>query len=196
VSFPSTSIAQPRISQPLRQAEETQTSAANEGESTFSSTGILSFETVDATSLAPVIDIDRLYDAEPGSASHLVRALELLKQAIDFLSEARISQDPIDSDRFVQRAQVVLPRLFSYRSIGDGFGVTISSLFVAFTNLRGTPLSSAQLNAVWRILRELRARPAMSLEQGIRHAQELENCGLEVDPPELADVLEGQESEE
>jgi hypothetical protein len=36
----------------------------------------------------------------------------------------------------------------------------------------------------------------MSLEQGILHAEELDNCGLEVDPRDLGDLLEGSESVE
>jgi hypothetical protein len=191
-----TNITQIRVNEPVRQFEETATRTINSDESTFSSASGISFETVGATALAPVIDIERLYETLPGSTSQIVRALELLKQAIDFLSEARKSENPMDSDRYVQRAQLALPKLFACRSIGDGFGVIINSLYFAFTNLHGTPLTSDQLNVVWRILRELRTRPVMSLEQGIQHAEELENCGLEVNPPDLGDLLEGYESAE
>jgi hypothetical protein len=164
-------------------------------ESTFAPGGGIFYETVGATALAP-IDIDRLYEAPPGSASQMVRALELLKQAIDLLSESRKSDNPMDSDRLVQGVQLTLPKLFACRSIGDGFGVIINSLHFAFANLHGAPLTSEQLNVMWRILRELRNRPVMPLEQGIQHAEELENCGLNVDPPDLGDLLEGYESAE
>lgn len=191
-----TSIPQIRLNEPIRRSEETATRTINSDEQTFSSVGGISFETVGATALAPVIEIDRLYEAPPGSTSQIVRALELLKQAIDFFSEAKKSDNPMDSDRFVQRAQLALPNLFACRSIGDGFGVIINSLHFAFTNLRGTPLTSDQLSVIWRILRELRVRPIMSLEQGIQQAEELEKCGLIVDPPDLGDLLEGRESAE
>jgi hypothetical protein len=93
----------------------------------------------------------------------------------------------------VQRMQLALPNLFACRTIGDGFAIIINSLHFAFANLRGTPLSSDQLNVVWRILRELRARPVMSLDQGIQRVEELEKCGLQVDPPDVGNLLEGTE---
>jgi hypothetical protein len=189
-----TNVSQIRRSRPVQRFEDTATIPINPGESTFVSDSGISFETVGATARAPKIDIDRLYETLPGTASQMVRALELLRQAIDFLSEARTSQDAMDSDRFVQRAQLLLPKLFACRSIGDGFGLIINSLHFAFTNLHGTPLNSDQLNVVWRTLRELRTRPAMSLEQGIQHAEELETSGLEVDPPGLGEILEGDEA--
>jgi hypothetical protein len=42
---------------------------------------------------------------------------------------------------------------------------------------------------------DLRARPAMSLEQGIQRLEELENCGLEVDAPDVGNLLGGNQSE-
>ncbi len=149
-----------------------------------------------AHALAPVIDIDRLYDAFPGTSSQIVTALELLKHASDNLAAAQKSDSAMEADRFVQRVQLTLPKLFACRSIGDGFGVIINSIHFAFTNLHGTPLTPGQLNVVWRALRELRARPAMPVEQGIQLAGELEAQGLEVDPPELGDLLERSEPAE
>jgi hypothetical protein len=179
-----------------KRLDETSTIGMKRDESTSSPVREISFETVGATALAPVIDIGRLWEAPPGTTSQMVRALELLKQAIDFLAEARKSDNPMDSDRFVQRAQLMLPKLFTCRSIGDGFGVIVNSLHFAFVNSQGTPLTADQLNVVWRVLRELRTRPVMSLEQGIQYAEDIENSGLVVDPPELGSLLEGSESAE
>ena len=188
-----TIITQIRVNEP-RQFEETMT-GPNTHESISATGGIYEIfgATVGATALAPVIDIERLWEAAPGSTSQMVRALELLKQAIDYLSEANTSENPMDSDRYMQRVQLTLPKLFACRSIGDGFGVIINSLHFAFANRQGTPLTSDQLNVMWRTLRELRTRPAMSLEQGTQHVEELENCGLEVDPSDLGDFLEGHQ---
>jgi len=165
-------------------------------ESTFSPIGGTSFKTRGATALAPIIEIDRLYEAAPGSASQIVTALELLKQACDNLAEARRYDSPIESDRLVQRVQLSLPKLFTCRSIGDGFGVIVNSLHFAFANLGGTPLTSEQLNVVWRVLRELRVRPALTLEQGIQRVEELEQCGLDVDPSDLEELIEDFEPAE
>jgi hypothetical protein len=196
MSDTATSIPKTRVNEIVRNSAETVTRTISADKSTFAAVSGIAFETVAGTALAPVIDIDRLYEAPPGSTSQIVRALELLKQAIDLLSEARKAKNPMDFDRFVQGVQLVLPKLFACRSIGDGFGVIVNSLYFALINLHGSPLNSDQLNVVWRILRELRTRPAMSLEQGIQHAEELENYGLEVDPRDLGDLLEDHESEE
>jgi hypothetical protein len=165
-------------------------------ESTLVSTSGTGLRTRGTTALAQVIDIDRLYDAVPGTSSLMVSALELLKEASNNLSAAQKSDLAMEADRFAQRVQMALPKLFACRAIGDGFGVIINSIHFAFANLHGTPLTPSQLNVVWRVLRELRARPAMGVEEGIRQVEELEAQGLEVDPPDLADLLEKPELEE
>jgi hypothetical protein len=170
--------------------DDTATFTIDPDDSTLSPAPGPAFKTHGATALAPVIQIDRLYDTAPGSTSQIVTVLELLKQADDNLAEARKADNPIEADRLVQRVQISLPKLFACRSIGDGFGVIINAVHFAFTNLSGKPLTSVQLNVIWRVLRELRARPALSLEQGIQRVEELEGCGLEVDPPDLDDLLE------
>jgi hypothetical protein len=185
-----TSIPKTSSDKPVQHLDETATLAINRDESTLSPVRGTAFKTQGATALAPVIQIDRLYDTAPGSTSQIVAALELLKQADDNLAEARKSDNPVEADRFVQHVQISLPKLFAYRSIGDGFGVIINAVHFAFANLSGKPLTSVQLNVIWRVLRELRARPALSLEQGIQRVEELEGCGLEVDPSDLGDLLQ------
>lgn len=140
--------------------------------------------------LAPVIEIDRLWDALPGTSSNVVRAIELLKQTTDNLLAAQRCDDPVEADHFVQRVQLTLPRLFSCRSIGDGFAVVINALHFAFVNLHGTPLTPDQLAVILRVVKEVRARPTMSLDQGVKRIEELEEHGLEVDPPDFAQLLE------
>src|ERR1700722_8286324 len=159
-------------------------------EITRSSDRVIPFLTRGANAVESAIDIDRLYEETPGTSSQIVTALELLKQAIDIFGHAMRSEDALEADRFVQRAQLILPKLFALRSIGDGFGVIINSLHFAFTNLHGTPMRPEQVKAMWLVLRELRNMPAMSLDQGIHRTEELEASGLEVDPTELGELLE------
>ena len=149
-----------------------------------------------ANALAPVVDIDRLWEVPPSGRAHIARALELLKEASDYLSEAQRQDDTLRADRYVQRLQLTLPKLFACRSVGDGFGVIVNSLHFAFVNLHGKPLTGDQINVVWRVLRELRLRPVMPLERGIQQVEELEQHGLEVDPPDIGDLLEPLGSEE
>jgi len=188
-----TSIQEVRLKSSPRLPDQTGAPAISRSEPTLSPVREITLETRGAAALAPVIDIDRLYEAPPGQSSQIVRVLELLKQACDLLAEAQRSDSPMEADRFVQRVQLALPKLFAYRSIGDGFGVIVNSLHFAFTNLHGKPLASDQLNAVSRVLRELRAGPVMSLEQGLQRVEGLEDRGLEVDPPDLGNLLEGAE---
>jgi hypothetical protein len=180
-----------RISELSRVRDETAALGINRAEPTPVPDREISVEPQGAT--LKIIEIDRLYEAPVGTPSQIVSALELLKQATDNLEHAKQSANPMEADRFVQRVQIVLPKLFTCRAIGDGFGVIVNSLHFAFVNLRGTPLTSQQLNVVWRVLRELRVRPAMSLEQGIERVEELEESGLEVDPPDVGDLLEDAE---
>jgi hypothetical protein len=185
----------PRVSfgQPAPLPDETSVPAVRSETATAPTRGAV-LKTRGANALAPVIDIDRLYDAAPGTASQMVTALELLREASDNLASAQRCDSAMEADGFAQRAQLVLPRLFACRSIGDGFGIVINSVHFAFANLRGMPLTHGQLNVLWRVLRELRLRPAMTVEQGVRLAEDLEAQGLVVDPLELGDLLEASEA--
>jgi hypothetical protein len=149
-----------------------------------------------ANALAPIIPIDRLYEAPRDIPSRIIPALELLTEADRLLEGARKAKSRLDADLATQRVQALLPRLFEYRGIGDGFGVIINSVYFSLENLQGTPLTSDQLNVVWRTLRELRAQPAMTLEQGIHRAEELESCGLVVDPSDVAFLFGESETSE
>jgi hypothetical protein len=193
MSDTATTIPKIQLDQFARQ-DETSTSTMSRDQTTHSPVPGTSFMAAHAK--AQIIDIERLWDAPQGSTSQIIQALELLKQAIDLLTEAKMCKNPMDSDRFVQRAQLMLPKLFSCRSIGDGYGVIVNSLHFAFLNAQGIPLTPDQLNVIWRVLRELRTRPVMSLEQGIQYVEDIENSGLVVDPLELGNLLEGFESPE
>lgn len=182
-----------RLDDTVRMPDATGSSAIGGIESRLASSRETAFETQGATALK-VIEIDRLYEAPAESPSQMLRALELLKQASDFLGQAQKSADAMEADRFVQRVQASLPKLFACRSVGDGFGLLINSIYYAFVNLRGNPLSQEQVRVMWRVLRELRARPAMSADQGIERVAELEGAGLVVDPPDIGELVEDFEA--
>ena len=148
--------------------------------------------------LAPVIEIDKLYPSTKGSRSQLLRALEMLADAIDLLSKARTAaqrNNSIEADRFIQRFEATLPALFRCRRVGDGYGVIVNALHFAAINQHGEPLKLDQITTVWRILKELRNRPFVEFEQALDYVEELENCGLQVDPPILSELLEPPEDE-
>jgi|GEM_PF-1381678 len=191
-----TSAPKPSLDGLLLVPDEAGTAGTKRSDSTATSARDLVFKTSGATALAPVISIDRLWEAAPGTTSQMVRALELLKEASDNLTQAKSCNDPRTADRFVQRVQVGLPRLFACRSIGDGFGVIVNSIHFAFANLQGAPLNQDQINALWRVVRELRNKPAMTLQQGIERVSQLEETGLEVDPADLESLVEGSAEED
>src|SRR5262249_54459960 len=101
----------------------------------------------------------------------------------------------IDADRHTQRFEALLIPLFTRRAIGDGFASTINSLHFAMVNQHGNPLNFDQLTTVWRVLKELRNAPFISFDKSIDWASEIEECGLRVDPPALANLIEDFESE-
>jgi hypothetical protein len=187
-----TSSPKIRIIHTARTSNEIETAVEGD-ESTRTVTARTIPQNQGANALASVINIERLWEAPSGTSSQMVRALELLKDVSDLLADALRAQDPMDADRMVPRVQTALPKLFACRSIGDGFAVIVNSLHFAFQNLHGIPLSQSQLNVVWRLTRELRVRPVMSLEQGIQRVEELEEHGLQVDPPDIAALLEETE---
>jgi hypothetical protein len=141
-----------------------------------------------------VIRIDSLWHAPSENPSQVIRALDLLKQASDILGKARAAESIIDADQFIQAFQMLLPKLFTYRAVGDGFGLIVNSLHYAFVNLHGKPLTKEQVTTIWRTIRELRVKPAMSPEQGLERVGEFEELGLEIDPPGIGDLCEGLES--
>jgi hypothetical protein len=183
-----------RLAQPKRLSDPTETPTIDRQDSKLSAIRGTAYETSGTNALAKTIEIDIFYDAPPGTVSQMLTALDLLKQTIELLAQAQRSEDAMEADRFAQRAQLLLPKLFACRAIGDGFGVVINSLYIAFANLDGSPMNREQLKVTWRILRELRSIPAMSVDHGIRLVDEMEAAGLEVDAAEIGALLEGFES--
>lgn len=149
-------------------------------------------------SSARVIEIDKLYPAEPDSKTQVIAALGLLADAISLLEQARISaseKKPLDADRCTQRFERLLIPLFAQRKIGDGFGLTINSLHFAMINQHGEPLTLEQLTTIWRVLKELRNAPFVVFDQALRWVDDFEQLRLRVDPPVLAGLIEDFESE-
>lgn len=182
-----------QVSQPFttQQASVSNSSLPVELDSSAQTDAFL-VETVGANVLAPVMDIDRLYEGSTSTNSQMVSALELLKTAADLLNEGRLSGNPMEGDRALQRVQLLLPKLFELRGIGEGFGLLITTLHFAFVNMHGVPPTQNQLNAVWRTIRELRNRPMMTMDQIVDRVEELETAGFQVDPSDL-ETLAGAE---
>jgi hypothetical protein len=139
-----------------------------------------------------VIPIDVLYPAVEANGAAILRALPLLGDAVQHLEAARavFDQDPAEADMLVQRVQALLPKLFSYRTIGDGYALVVNSVHFAFANQRGKQLTIDQIAIVCRVLKGLRAGPFLSFEQGLQFVADLEDVHFQVDPAALPDLLE------
>jgi len=144
------------------------------------------------------IEIDKLYPASDGAGADLIKALGLLADAIRLIEEARGAQpkDALEADHCVQRLQMMVPRLFFWRSIGEGYAVLINSLHFAFINQRGRLLTFEQMTTLWRILKELRTRPFLPFDQALGYIGEMEAAQFEVDPPILSEILEDPDDEQ
>jgi hypothetical protein len=151
---------------------------------------------VRGTTVLKPIEIDKLYPADKNNRSDVLAALPQLADAIDLLEKARaaLRTEAATADRYWQHFQMLLPDLFKYRKIGDGYGVVINALHFASINLHGAPLSFEQLTTVWRVVKELRSAPFTPFEQALKYVQELEDCDLQVYPATISELIE-EESE-
>src|SRR5437879_2551658 len=112
-----TKIPKVHVNEPVWLPDETRTPSVRP-ESTSAPTRGVVLKVQGATALAQVINIERLYDAVPGTSSKMVTALELLKEASDNLLAAQKCETAMEADRIVHRVQMALPKLFACRSIG------------------------------------------------------------------------------
>jgi hypothetical protein len=137
------------------------------------------------------IEIDKLYPADKDFASDMLAALVLLAEAIDLLEKARAARnkEPMIADRYWQRFQCLLPRLFAHRKIGDGYGAIINAVHFSCINQHGVPLSFDQLTTVWRVMKQLRSTPAIAFEQSLRHVQEIEESHLQIYPATISELF-------
>lgn len=144
--------------------------------------------------LAP-IPIDVLYPATESNRTELIRALQLLAEAVPALEHARDalrSNDLIRSDHHVHSIQLLLPQLFRCRAIGDGFAAVVNALEIAFVNQGGQPLTEKQIVTVLRTLKELRSRPFVPFDLAQQSIEELEKVGLGVDPVTLGELFDAE----
>lgn len=122
-----------------------------------------------------------------------VRLLSLSLEHMDRALQAHRDNDSIEADDATQRMQALLPELFCFRSLGDGFGIVVNSLLCGFQNLAGIPLQREQLEKVRQTLVKLRSEPFLREADAVKAVTALEQVGFVVEPPEfeyLADLLD------
>ena len=115
----------------------------------------------------------------------LSTALELLAEAIAKINEAiehQRSSARIQADDAMQQVQVLLPELFFCRSLGDGFGTIVNSLFHGLHNLDGKPLTEPQILATRTALMAIRNEPFIGFDDAIKHVASLKLLSLKIMP--------------
>lgn len=127
----------------------------------------------------------------------LTTASQLLEEGIDLVNESilmLVDDDLISSDDAMLRFRALLPELFCCRSLGDGFGTIINSIFHAIGNMDETPMNERQLHTILNILKRIHTEPFIEYNEAVEEIMSLEEAGFEVSPPHLkfvADLLNG-----
>jgi hypothetical protein len=126
---------------------------------------------------------------DPGTRPpELNTALNLLYEADRELDQAVSelrSDNKLEADDATQRFFALLPELFCCRSLGDGFGLIVSSMFHGVQNLEGMPADEEQLLAFVYTTQFARRHPFCSSETAAQVVEKLSESGLNVDPPGL-----------
>ena len=130
------------------------------------------------------LSIDELYPGADDADGSLSRAKRVLRTCIEHCREAQRhleEGDALKSDNEMVHVQNRLPDLFTYRDLGDGFGMVVDALLTAFENLDDMPCDLQQIEAVRRVLSDLRDRPFMSSGKAVDLTLQLEEAGLDTD---------------
>jgi hypothetical protein len=127
------------------------------------------------------ISIGVLYQAREAGSKNFNRALELLEEASEALSEAKVaveSKDLVARASEVMRFERLLAPLFECREIGEGFANVINAVHMSIANLHGEPLDDDQIIALWRIVREVASAPFFGFQESLKFVRDLELVGL------------------
>lgn len=135
------------------------------------------------------LSIDDLYLETDSEDEGLGGAKRVLGTCIEHCRDAQQHAeegDWIKSDNEMVHVQNRLPDLFTYRDLGDGFGMVVDALLTVFENQDDMPCTLPQIKAVRRVLADLRDRPFMSSRKTIDLTLQLENAGLDTDHEAMA----------
>lgn len=130
------------------------------------------------------LSIDELYLEADSADRSLGKAKRVLNTCIEHCREAQRyadGGDPMKADNEMVLVQNRMPDLFTYRDLGDSFGMVIDAVLTAFENLDDMPCTLRQIKAVRRVLTDLRDRPFMNSEKAIDLTLQLEDAGLDTD---------------
>lgn len=146
-----------------------------------------------APTTADQIPIEALYPSHEVVNPTLGTALRLIDEAMESLAvglaELRDGND-VSADNQVMQVQALLPELFCCRTLGDGFGSLIVSIFHALKNNAGAPLTIPQVEALRTVFYHLRSAPFLGPEESADVSVKLIEVGLDPSPAALAFLVD------
>lgn len=140
-----------------------------------------------------VASLEDVYPAPEAVSVALRSAIILLRAILDSTATAlrlESAGEIVAADDAMHHVQAALPELLCCRTLGDGFGAIVSAVQASFQNLRGRPMTRAQVVAVSNAIRCLYRAPGLSFEDAMEQVEELERSGLVVDPEAAEFVAE------
>jgi len=146
----------------------------------------------DSESKRSLVNIDEIYREQPLIPSPFGRALFILAEIIKKTDTAieMYSTDALGADHLMQYVQSRLPELFSCRSIGEGYGISINAMIGVYENLEGNPFELNQIERIKQVLSKLRSEPLIDAEDAAILIELLEDAGLKVEPPAFDELVE------
>lgn len=196
------------MNRPMLQIVQTNTPVSNQSEDIVRTGGVSSDvfyheqDNLPASNLEPAlnatetpINIEDLYPVAEARSNIFDTALGLLREGIDSLIEAVSASedgDILKLDDAVMRTKGLMPELFCCRAIGDGYGALINAVSNALRNFDPTNSELTQVLSMKVALMKLRTAPYMSFDAATDIILQIEDSGLDIDPPvfnDLASVL-------
>jgi len=134
-------------------------------------------------SSATLIPIELLYQAREARSAAFNRALALLSEADQSLSEAQAAaEDGLTAvcALHLMTFEDLLQPLFECREVGECFANVINTIHFGIANLKDEPLGPDQASTIWRVIRELSVAPFLSFAESLEKVRQLRKVGISV----------------
>jgi hypothetical protein len=134
------------------------------------------------------ISVAQLYPLARELNPQLADAQPKLDEALGFLHQARIKfqeGDRIVADDFAQRLVALLPELFLFDRLSEGFRGTVLASFYSLVNLEGLPIGEEQAIALKEALEMIRSEPFVGFDAVVDVHERFVAVGLKPDPKAL-----------
>lgn len=101
-----------------------------------------------------------------------------IDKAIAYYNE----NDLISSDDCIQHLFALLPEIFSFRSLSDGFRAIVNTIFHAINNMKGIPINCQQMRIIRIAFMRAYTEPFLDFGEAVDEIMKLEDAGFEIEP--------------